>query len=112
MSLFDRVKQWVSGESAAVTPVFSAAGSAGKVVDALREVIDPELQRDIVSLGLVRVVEVSAGKATVVMTLTTAGCPLGDLIRDQVEGAIRAVELEPDVTFEFDPPWTPEQMAP
>jgi metal-sulfur cluster biosynthetic enzyme len=111
MSFADRVRQWLSGgPSVAVHPVFQAAGGAGRVVDALREVIDPELQRDIVSLGLVRYAEVTSGRAAVVLTLTTAGCPLGDVIQAEAERAIRSVGFEPDVSIELDPPWTPDQM--
>ncbi len=63
-----------------------------KVLNALRGVIDPELGRDIVSLGMVKDVQVQDGKARVKVELTTPACPLKDVIQRNVEAATLAVE--------------------
>ncbi len=79
----------------------------------LREVIDPEIGINIVDLGLVYDLRLSAdGVAAVRMTLTTPGCPLGgyieDAIRDSLWGAPGVQDI--DVTIVWDPPWNPDQM--
>lgn len=87
--------------------------SRDDVIHALREVHDPELGVDVVSLGLVYDARVEAGHAKVTMTLTSAACPLGDLIRRDAEWRIRGVPgiASASVTFVFDPPWTPAKMS-
>jgi len=62
-----------------------------QVLEALRGVMDPELHRDIVSLNMVRDVEVENGEVRVVVVLTTPACPLKSAIQRSVEQAIRAV---------------------
>jgi metal-sulfur cluster biosynthetic enzyme len=84
------------------------------LLDALRAVIDPEAGMNIVELGLVYGVEATPGRARVRMTLTSAACPLGDLLSDQVRDTLRArfPELEQvDVELVWEPPWTPERMS-
>lgn len=79
----------------------------------LREVIDPELDVNIVDLGLVYTAEVENGEAYVEMTLTTPMCPLRSVFRDRVRE--KALELEEvdsvDVELTFSPRWTPEKMS-
>ncbi|HEU5417527.1 MAG TPA: metal-sulfur cluster assembly factor [Streptosporangiaceae bacterium] len=79
----------------------------------LCEVIDPEIGINIVDLGLVYDVRLSAdGAAAVVMTLTTPGCPLGgyieDSIRETLWGTPGVTGL--DVQIVWEPPWEPERM--
>lgn len=62
-----------------------------EVLEALRSVMDPELHRDIVSLGMVRSVEVEGDRVRVHVVLTTPACPLKGAIRQSVEGAVRAL---------------------
>ena len=93
-----------------------------QVIDALREVFDPELGLSIVDLGLIYDVRIDGGHVGITMTLTSAGCPLTDVIEEQTaqheamtEWVRHAVEQVPDVrhvavTLTFDPPWTPERM--
>ena len=86
--------------------------SREQVVEALRDVFDPELGMSVVDLGLIYDVHVDGGHVGITMTLTSAGCPLHDAMTDWVR---RAVERVPDVahvavTLTFDPPWTPERM--
>lgn len=82
------------------------------VMDALRKVNDPELGVSIVDLGLIYDVAVEGKKAKVTMTLTTPMCPLGGFMLSNVEDAIRGLGLEPEVDLTFDPPWSPERIAP
>lgn len=84
------------------------------VMDALKNVIDPELGVNIVDLGLVYDVAVHNGHVDVTMTLTTPGCPLHTAIARGAEAAVRNLpEVEQAaVNVVWDPPWTPERMSP
>ncbi len=84
-----------------------------EVVDALRQVEDPELGMDIVDLGLMYDVELENGKVKVVHTLTSMGCPVGPMIQQQIDEVVRALPGVDDVEVEltWDPPWTPEKMS-
>ena len=83
------------------------------VVEALRQVEDPELGMDIVELGLLYDVEVEGPKVKVTYSLTSMGCPAGPLIQEditRVASELPGVEgVETEVTW--DPPWTPERMS-
>lgn len=85
------------------------------MMNALKEVYDPELPFNVVDLGLVYGVEVNGSKVKVRMTLTAIGCPLASYLIDMVEEVIKekvpGVE-EVEVELVFDPPWTPDRMAP
>ena len=64
-----------------------------QVNDALRAVIDPELRRSIVDLGMVRSIEIAPeGKVDVVVSLTTAGCPIRSHFQDAVVRQVSALE--------------------
>lgn len=79
---------------------------------ALAGVVDPELGIDIVELGLVYGVEVGERVVSVTMTLTTAGCPLHDVIVDGVERALtRPGGPRVDVEVVWDPPWDPGRIG-
>ncbi len=82
--------------------------------EAMKAVIDPEIGYNVVDLGLVYDIEKSeGGQVDVKMTLTAMGCPLTELIHQQVSvvlGALPGVE-DVDVEFVFTPPWSPEMMA-
>ena len=84
------------------------------VREALRQVEDPEAGMNIVDLGLVYAVEVGTGTVRVDMTMTTAACPMADMIVDQVRDVVRAMVPEGttvDVQLVWDPPWTPDKMT-
>jgi len=81
---------------------------------ALRGVKDPELDMNIVDLGLVYDVELDDGDVQVRMTLTSPGCPAGPMITNDVYKALRAIEGVKDVNVEivWEPYWTPERIEP
>ena len=81
--------------------------------ETLREVIDPELDCNIVDLGLVYGITIDGGKVTVTMTLTTPGCPMHESIAWGVQSALLNLEgvEEVDVQLVWDPPWTPARMS-
>jgi metal-sulfur cluster biosynthetic enzyme len=84
------------------------------VRDALMQVDDPEAGMNIVDLGLVYRVEVADGAVEVDLTMTTAACPMADMIVDQARAAIESVagtSVRVDVRLVWDPPWTPERMT-
>jgi ATP-binding protein involved in chromosome partitioning len=78
-----------------------AALSPDIVIDALRPVHDPELNRSIVDLDMVRNVRVDDGVVSLTVTLTIAGCPLRNEIQQRVNGAIRPLSGVRDVQLEF-----------
>jgi metal-sulfur cluster biosynthetic enzyme len=82
------------------------------IQERLREIQDPELGLDIVTLGLVYNIAISERTVTVDMTLTTPGCPLTGYFTREVERAVLAVpEIEDArVNFVMDPPWTPDRI--
>ncbi len=87
--------------------------TADRIVEALREVLDPELGLSVVELGLIYGIEVVDGRVTVTMTLTAPGCPLHDAMLDWVRESVGRVPgvAEVEVRLTFDPPWTPERVA-
>ena len=81
---------------------------------ALENVIDPELGIDIVNLGLVYDVDLDdAGLATVTMTLTSMGCPLGPVIVDQVKTALSELPevKDTEVNIVWQPGWSKDMMS-
>jgi metal-sulfur cluster biosynthetic enzyme len=84
------------------------------VREALRQVDDPEAGMNIVELGLVYGVDVSEDAVRVDMTMTTAACPMTDMITDQARNVIAAIVPEGtvvDIRLVWDPPWTPDKMT-
>lgn len=84
------------------------------VMAALSTVSDPEHGINIVDLGLVYGVDVAPGRVIVRLTLTSPGCPMGNLILGDAEEAVQAV-VPPDTVVDLDlvwqPPWGPEHMS-
>jgi metal-sulfur cluster biosynthetic enzyme len=83
------------------------------VLDALSNVIDPELGLDFVELGLIYGVEVNGGDVHVTFTLTTPACPIGPHVTEQIEEFVGELEGVTNVAAEmvFIPPWSPERMS-
>jgi len=81
---------------------------------ALRQVIDPEIGMNVVDLGLVYEVENADGHVRVVMTMTTAACPLGESIAEEARRAIRRTVpgvASVCVGVVWSPPWQPSMMS-
>jgi metal-sulfur cluster biosynthetic enzyme len=85
-----------------------------QVRKALRRVKDPELNLDLVVLGLIYDVAVTGDHVNVRMSLTTPMCPAADQIVTDVKREVEALEGvdHADVELTFDPPWTPQKMDP
>ena len=83
------------------------------VVEAMRQVEDPELGMDIVDLGLLYDVEVEGSKVKVIHSLTSMGCPAGPMIQEDISSAAASLPGVEDVEVEltWDPPWTPDRMS-
>lgn len=84
------------------------------VMTALEQVIDPELGIDIVNLGLVYGVELlEGGHCVIQLTLTTMGCPLADVITEEVMNALKPIpEIETsEVKLVWYPAWDPSKMT-
>ena len=87
--------------------------NSDQILEALREVYDPEIPVNVVDLGLIYSVEVSEGDVHIEMTLTAPGCGMGPYIAQQAEWAIAEIEEINDVSVEmtFDPPWSPDLIT-
>lgn len=85
----------------------------GRVMEALKNVHDPELGINIVDLGLVYGVEIEDQSVHITYTLTTMGCPIGPLIEAEMKQFLSGVEGVNEVNAEMvlRPPWTPEMMS-
>jgi metal-sulfur cluster biosynthetic enzyme len=82
------------------------------LLEALRDVVDPELGVNVVDLGLVYGVTLDAERvATVDMTLTSAACPLTDVIEDQAMAALDGLVSDFRINWVWMPPWGPEKIT-
>lgn len=83
------------------------------LLEALKQVIDPELMVNIVDLGLVYDVEQEGSKVNVNMTLTSPACPVGPQIVQQAKMALEQLDdvEEAEIKLVMSPPWTPERMT-
>ena len=97
----------------------TAPGAAPAVTEdqvrmALRRVKDPELNLNIVDLGLVYDVKVDDGKVSIDMSLTSPGCPSGPEIMTGAEETVKGIDGVRDVIVNliWDPMWTPERIEP
>ncbi|WP_411034941.1 metal-sulfur cluster assembly factor [Shinella sp. BYT-45] len=86
---------------------------AQDIRNALRMIIDPEIGRNIVDLGLIYDIAVEdGGIARVTMTTTTRGCPAGDYLKEAARNCLRGVPgvEHAEVHLTYEPPWTPDRM--
>ena len=82
------------------------------VIEAMKDVIDPELGINVVDLGLVYGVTVDENNtATVDMTLTSAACPLTDVIEDQTRSALDSIVTDFRINWVWMPPWGPDKIT-
>ena len=115
---FERKRDYLDG-FLAQKPAAEHPGEPGgdlyeAVVEALKEIYDPEIPVNIYDLGLIYGVEVTEdGDAKVIMTLTTPHCPVAESMPGEVElrvGAVPGVR-DSEVNLVWDPPWGPDKMT-
>ena len=84
-----------------------------RILESLRNVIDPELGINIVDLGLIYDVTIEDDTVHITYTLTTMGCPIGPLIESQMQSTLAGIEGVDNLEAEmvFSPPWTPDKMS-
>jgi metal-sulfur cluster biosynthetic enzyme len=104
-----------AGQAETPEPATQAAGNGletDDVLEALRDVVDPELGVNVVDLGLVYGVTVESDRtATIDMTLTSAACPLTDVIEDQTQVALDGLVQDFRINWVWLPPWGPEKIT-
>jgi metal-sulfur cluster biosynthetic enzyme len=82
------------------------------LLEALRDVVDPELGVNVVDLGLVYGVTLGEDRtATIDMTLTSAACPLTDVIEDQTRDALDGLVSDFRINWVWMPPWGPDKIT-
>lgn len=84
-----------------------------EVLEALKDVFDPEIPVNVVDLGLVYDLQVDGNDVDIKMTLTFAGCGMGPYIAQQAEWRVAEIETVDDVNVEmiYEPPWTPDLIS-
>jgi metal-sulfur cluster biosynthetic enzyme len=87
--------------------------SVDDVTEAMKDVVDPELGINVVDLGLVYDVHLDEGSNVVLdMTLTSAACPLTDVIMDQTNSALEGLVNDVAINWVWMPPWGPDKITP
>lgn len=114
----ERKRDYLSG-FLSQKPAEPGAGEPGgplyeAVIDALKEIYDPEIPVNLYDLGLIYGVDITAnGHAAITMTLTTPHCPVAESMPGEVELRVSAVPgiATADVNLVWDPPWDPQKMS-
>lgn len=100
------------GDASEATAGGSSKPSDEDVLEALKDVVDPELGINVVDLGLIYGVHVEDDSSVVVdMTLTSAACPLTDMIEDQAESALEGMVNQLHINWVWMPPWTAAKIS-
>ena len=84
-----------------------------KIIEALKNVYDPEIQLDVWSLGLIYDIGIEGNKVRILMTFTSPMCPYGPALLDDVRRHVSSVSGvgEVDVEITFTPVWGPDKMT-
>lgn len=82
-----------------------------QITEAMKDVVDPELGINVVDLGLVYGVHVEEDAVILDMTLTSAACPLTDVITDQTNAALEGLTNEVTINWVWMPPWGPDKIT-
>jgi metal-sulfur cluster biosynthetic enzyme len=111
-----RTDEVVRGAAGMPEPPADGGVNLEDVEEALRDVVDPELGINVVDLGLVYGLKVEEKKAIIDMTLTSAACPLTDVIEEQARSALTGPSngnLVDDIAINWVwmPPWGPEKIT-
>lgn len=86
---------------------------ADRVRDILRQIMDPEVGKNIVALGLIYRIDVTPDHVVVEMTMTSPACPMGEMLLEDVNTALNKALPEAisfDVHLVWEPPWDPSMM--
>ncbi|WP_246085610.1 metal-sulfur cluster assembly factor [Pseudonocardia hydrocarbonoxydans] len=97
-------------------PATTGDPSVDDLEEAMRDVVDPELGINVVDLGLVYGIAATDGVATIDMTLTSAACPLTDVIEEQTRSALTGggnggLVNDIKINWVWMPPWGPEKIT-
>jgi FeS assembly SUF system protein len=106
------LKDWV--DKAEDDKAVDKEALALRVIEALKQIYDPEIPVNIYDLGLIYEIDVDDnGVVAVEMTLTTPGCPVAQTFPGEVENAVRSVEgvSAASVELVWDPPWCPDKLS-
>ncbi|MDX6740537.1 metal-sulfur cluster assembly factor [Actinocorallia sp. A-T 12471] len=107
--------QALSAEEAVLDALTGGSDEEEQILEALRDVVDPELGINVVDLGLVYGLNVDETEGqrilTVDMTLTSAACPLTDVIEDQAQSATADLVDELKINWVWLPPWGPDKIT-
>ena len=98
----------------ATAPDAEAGGIRPRVIEVLKTVYDPEIPVDIYELGLIYEVAIrDEATAYIQMTLTSPMCPVAEILPQEVEEKVRAVDGVEEVALDlvWDPPWSPDMMS-
>ena len=110
----DYLEGFLAQQPAAASPAEPGGALYERVIDALREIYDPEIPVNIYDLGLIYAVDVTDdGDVAITMTLTTPHCPVAESMPGEVEMRVLAVPgvRDAEVNLVWDPPWGPNLMS-
>ena len=100
-------------EAATGTPAGVSTVNRDDVIEAMKDVVDPGLGINVVDLGLVYDAHLDEGSNCVLdMTLTSAACPLTDVIEDQTNAALEGLVNDVAINWVWMPPWGPDKITP
>jgi metal-sulfur cluster biosynthetic enzyme len=100
-----------AGETSAELPAYKSA-LLEDLEEAMRDVVDPELGVNVVDLGLVYGIDVDESNVAILdMTLTSAACPLTDVIEDQTNSALEGLVSSVAINWVWMPPWGLEKIT-
>ena len=109
----DYLEGFLAAKPAAVDPHAIGGDLYEAVINALKDIYDPEIPVNIYDLGLIYNVEINDGHALVTMTLTTPHCPVAESLPNEVELRVLSVPgiRDAEVKLVWDPPWDPSKMS-
>ncbi len=95
-----------------MTDTTQSPANVADVEEALRDVVDPELGINVVDLGLIYGITVDSDASAIIdMTLTSAACPLTDVIEDQTATALEGLVTGFRINWVWMPPWGPDKIT-
>jgi metal-sulfur cluster biosynthetic enzyme len=101
-----------AAQAAQTGPMGTAPAKVEDVTEALKDVVDPELGINVVDLGLIYGITVDDTSTAIIdMTLTSAACPLTDVIEDQTRMALDGLVNDFRINWVWMPPWGPEKIT-